>query len=246
MPDLRQLASAGVAALQQLVFLALVLRWGGRYPRAVPLPRPRLVHLEVVTVFLIAFLANAWRAATIARGGPEPDLSLAMNAYLGATLIPPLLLQVLVRRRPLRELGIAPIANWRAALLLLVWLGIFVGATLFYRPSAGLPMDVRPERILPTGLGLFGEELLFRGFIQTRLESAHGLPAAWVLSSVFFGLTHLAMVFPSGAAGLLAPVQIMALGLLWGAVFAKTRSLLVVWPVHAIYDLVPGGLLFAR
>lgn len=244
MPDLRQLASAGVAPLQQLVFLALVLRFGGRYAPAVPLPRPKLLHLEVVTVFLLAFLANAWRASTNVPGASESDRFLANSTSLATTLVIPLLLQILVRRRPLRELGIAPIANWRAALVLLVWIGIYVIAALLYRPRAGLPMNVRPEQIWSIGLGLFGEELLFRGFIQTRLESAHGLPAAWILSSVFFGLIHVAMVFPSGLAGLLAPLPTFAIGLLFGAVFAKTRSLFLVWPVHTLYDLVPGGLLF--
>jgi membrane protease YdiL (CAAX protease family) len=235
---------AAGAALQQLVFLAVVLRWGGRYPPAVPLPRLKLVHFEVVTVFLLAFLANAWRVTTNAPGALESDRLLAMSVSLGTTLVIPLLLQVLVRRRPLRELGIAPVANWRAGLVLLVWIGVYVVAALLYRPRAGLPMNVHPERVVSIGLGLFGEELLFRGFVQTRLESAHGLPAAWILSSAFFGLVHLAMVFPLGLAGLLAPLQTFAIGLLFGAVFAKTRSLFLVWPVHAVYDLVPGGLLF--
>jgi hypothetical protein len=54
----------------QLLFLALVLCWGGRYPAAAQLPRPRLLHLEVIGVFLIAFLANAWRSVVIAQGSP--------------------------------------------------------------------------------------------------------------------------------------------------------------------------------
>ena len=245
MPDLRSVLAFAAPSLNQLVFLALVLWLGGPYAPAVRLPRPKLLHLEIVVVFVLVFLANAWRESVMARGRPEPDLTIAMNALLATTLALPPLLQLL-RRRPLSELGIAPIANWRSTPLLSVWIGIYVLGALLYRPSAGLPMTVHLERVAPIAVGLLGEELAFRGFIQTRLELGYGLPAAWIVSSVFFGLVHVANAFASGPAGLLAPLPTFALGLLWGATFAKTRSLFVVWPAHAAYDLIGGGLLFGR
>ncbi len=243
MPEARVIGLVA-GSIRELLFLALTLRFGGPYPPALRLLKPTLAHLEVVAVFVPAFLANAWRNALMARGGPEPDLTIAMNALLAASLFVPLVVQLLVRRRPLRELGIGPIANWRATLILLLWLAVIVVGQLVFRSSAGLPMNVHLERVPRLTLGLFGEEFLFRGFIQTRLEAAHGLPRAWILASLLFGLIHVSNVFTSGAAGLLAPVATFELGLLWGAAFAKTRSLFLIWPVHAVYDLVGGALVF--
>jgi Type II CAAX prenyl endopeptidase Rce1-like len=90
---------------------------------------------------------------------------------------------------------------------------------------------VRICRIATIGLGLFGEELLYRGFLQTHLESVVGAARGWIPASLLFGLMHIAVVFVHGpAAGLNAVVQAAVFGALWGDAFAKNRTLLVLWP----------------
>jgi len=224
------------------LFIAFLLWRGGAFIQA--RPKPRLVELEIAVVFVIGFLANAWRSYLIGQHGPEPAASVSMWVSTLVSLGVPLTAQ-LIRKRPLSELGIALRLNWRVLMTLVVWIGFLVAATLFFRTSQRLPLVAHPDRIASIGLGLLGEELLYRGFLQTRLETLVGATRGWIPASLLFGLTHVAMVFVRGPAGAVnAVVQATLLGALWGIAFAKNRTLLVVWPAHALYDLVPGGILF--
>ncbi|MCU4676870.1 CPBP family intramembrane metalloprotease [Catenovulum sp. 2E275] len=69
----------------------------------------------------------------------------------------------------------------------------------------------------------FGEELLFRGFIQTELAKWHP-NSAWLITAALFGLAHL----PAGVA--YAMVATMA-GLLYGWIYLKTDNIL--YPILA-------------
>lgn len=75
-----------------------------------------------------------------------------------------------------------------------------------------------------------GEELLFRALIQGALAEYLSLPLAVVLASVVFGLLHC-----------LSPVYFLVatlLGVLLGAVYVWSGSLLLVIVWHTVYDLM--------
>jgi len=89
----------------------------------------------------------------------------------------------------------------------------------------------------------FGEELLFRGFVQSRLQALFGerrfagLLAA-VLQALLFGLCH-AYQGPTGV------LVTGALGLMFGLVMLRTRSL---WPLviaHGLIDSISMLALYA-
>jgi membrane protease YdiL (CAAX protease family) len=75
-----------------------------------------------------------------------------------------------------------------------------------------------------------GEELLFRGAVQTWGVRVAGLPVGVLVASALFGLAH--FITPTYA--LIAG----AIGLYLGVLFAATGNLLVPVVVHALYDFL--------
>lgn len=91
----------------------------------------------------------------------------------------------------------------------------------------------------------FGEELLFRGFLFERLGRLLGdrVPARVaivLLTSALFGAVH----YPDQ--GLPGVQQAVVVGAVFGAIFARTRSLPFVMIAHAAFDLVALALIYAR
>lgn len=83
--------------------------------------------------------------------------------------------------------------------------------------------------LLATLAGL-GEELLFRGVIQTGLARLVPGPLALLSASILFGLAHFATSTYAVVAGLM--------GLYLGVLFLVQGSLLTPIVTHALYDLV--------
>ena len=102
------------------------------------------------------------------------------------------------------------------------------------RLLAPLLIGVHPlELLLVAAAAGIGEELLFRGLVQDGLAqwwNGHwaGLPAAWLLASLIFGVCH----WVSGTYALLA----LLAGLYLGALLLMFDNLLVPITAHAMYD----------
>jgi uncharacterized protein len=81
----------------------------------------------------------------------------------------------------------------------------------------------------------FGEETLFRGFFFERLQPlgrrAVGMVAIVALTSLVFGLAH----YPDQ--GLPGTQQAMVVGLVYGAMYAATRSLALPIVTHIAFNL---------
>jgi uncharacterized protein len=76
----------------------------------------------------------------------------------------------------------------------------------------------------------FGEELLFRGLLQSFVAARIGLAGALIVTSVVFGLLH----FVTKGYALYAFFISLYLGLL----YAATGNILVPMLTHAVYDAV--------
>jgi membrane protease YdiL (CAAX protease family) len=76
----------------------------------------------------------------------------------------------------------------------------------------------------------FGEEVLFRGFLQAGLEAAVGPWPALLIASVAFGLVH-------PVTGAYVAIT-AALGLYLGALWMVTGDLLAPIVAHGLYDFV--------
>jgi membrane protease YdiL (CAAX protease family) len=105
------------------------------------------------------------------------------------------------------------------------------------------------------------EEYFFRAVLQTRLEQALRSPAGGIaLGAILFGLTHAPGMYLRTAATqealgahpsllLVIGYSIVVLspsGIFFGVLWSRTRSLALVVVLHAVTDLVPHLLPFAR
>lgn len=85
------------------------------------------------------------------------------------------------------------------------------------------------------------EELLFRGIVQGQFRRAYGVVPGVVIASVLFGAVHITALFTSGAGTASLSVTIgitIALGLVLGALYERTRNLLVPILAHGLYNAV--------
>lgn len=97
------------------------------------------------------------------------------------------------------------------------------------------------------------EEFLFRGVVQTRLSAFFRSPWAGVIAtSILFGLAHAPGLFFRGGPGVdgwsTDPLQVIAytigvltpISLLFGLIYARTKSLLLVVLLHGLVDVLPN------
>ncbi len=109
---------------------------------------------------------------------------------------------------------------------------------LVRNPSAALAFV--PQLIVVAG---FGEETLFRGYLFERLGRLWGrgsiATAATVLAtSLFFGSLH---YHDQGLAG---AQQATVVGLVFGSIFARTRSIGMLMIAHASFDLAAVAIIY--
>lgn len=81
------------------------------------------------------------------------------------------------------------------------------------------------------------EEILFRGFLQVKMEMTFGWTGGWILSNVLFGLLH----FVSLGYAICAGIAGLYLGWLFDA--TDQRNLLIPIVTHGLYDYVAFVLL---
>ena len=81
-----------------------------------------------------------------------------------------------------------------------------------------------------------GEELLFRGVIQTRLVEAFGMGAGIGVTSVIFSLAHL--VAYSGAGLVVALGVLFVMSVILGVLYEVTENLVVPAVIHGAYNAI--------
>jgi membrane protease YdiL (CAAX protease family) len=163
-----------------------------------------------------------------------------LGALLAAWLLPGRLLQTFAGPRPLQDVGWGLLAALPLAAGL-VWIDRHpVG--ILRRLSTTVHEDVVPLFRGTSTWGLLaisvaaglGEELLFRGFLQSAAASAWGAPhGGWVgllLASVAFGLCH----------SLCAAYAVLAtlMGLVLGGLYLATAHLAAPIATHTAYDFL--------
>lgn len=161
-----------------------------------------------------------------------------------------------IRRRSWNELGITRqgflegiTANWHLFIIVVVvlqiaipWASAFfwpdylqhVLSRLPWSPSAGIAALL--GFLLLTALSTFIEELVFRGLTQERLSWLFPQAVAIVVASVLFGIVHWA---PGDPFVVFADISAVIIdGMFYGAIYARSRSVLVSWTAHFFSDIV--------
>ena len=96
---------------------------------------------------------------------------------------------------------------------------------------ADIGFEFTPFRIAVMALAAgIGEELMFRGFLQTWIDGFAPLTVAIVVTNIVFGLLHMRTVLYAVIAGLV--------GVYLGVLYAVTDNLLVPIVAHGVYDLI--------
>ncbi|GAB4506410.1 MAG: hypothetical protein Kow00123_05480 [Anaerolineales bacterium] len=217
------------------VFIVLLHR--GRYPAALTrAARPSREYLEVALVVFGLLIVPFVRFRFLWWSG-------WLSAYLVFLVLLPPVMEWMVRRRPLAAIGFRLPQNRRAMILVAVVLGLYLVARLAWPQvqGRGYTFDLRAF-VSNSIVFAFLEEATFRGVIQTRLESAMGATRAWAASGLIFGFYHYYVHYlvpgkPVAPSDALALLSLAVLGMLLGVVFAKTRSLLPSFLIHAVHNL---------
>ena len=133
---------------------------------------------------------------------------------------------------PCRWLGLAPLSLGQAAVAFLAFASIFCGNLL--RVHFGFDLAAAtPGTIAWTFLGVFVEELVFRGVVQTRLAEHWTAPAAILVAAVLFLLIHVPgwtlLAIPTDAR---TATSIFLIGVICGGLRHWSGSL---WPAVAAH-----------
>jgi hypothetical protein len=137
----------------------------------------------------------------------------------------PLLYTVVLRRRPLADLGLT-VERLVPSLILSLVLGCDTYRNTVANLDVAWSREVVPLVTMTLVVGLF-EAIFFRGWLQMRFEKAFGMVPGLVLGAlcysgyhVGYGMTWDEMLFLFG------------LGLTFGAFFRLTKNVAVLWPFY--------------
>jgi uncharacterized protein len=235
-------------------------------PPPIPVRRPLLeltVLLGFLAVYAVLFLGwgmSATRAVVLA--GRERELLVMAVKLVVHVAVPAILLAALgAKLAPLFNSGIGRPGFWPPLLVLgaiiLALLGVVSPALT---DIAGLHASAvtlawaAPASFVWIALeaGLC-EEFLFRAVLQTRLAAALGSEAgAVVTGALLFALAHVPGLYLRGHPGVDGyssdPMQVIAftvavlspIAILFGTLWARTRSLLLIVLLHAAVDVLPN------
>ena len=157
-------------------------------------------------------------------GGGMPYFGL--YAVLGATIFGvgiPLYWTVVVRKRPLADLGIT--TRW---LGVSIGLQIVFGALQFFGTLAKVRLPAIQQLVplvaLALAIGLF-EAIFWRGWVYLRLEESFGIIPAILVGSALYAAYHIGYAMPVEEIRFL-----FFIGVMFAVVFRLTRNIFILWP----------------
>jgi len=180
----------------------------------------------IVSWFLVtgALYTATFIVGSDAAGGM---LYFLLDAVVTATLFGvgvPLYWTVVVRKRPLSDLGITTRLLGISLVIQVILAGVQYYAAL--RDTAFPPTsELLPLIALALAIGFF-EALFWRGWVQLRLEEAFGLIPALLLGSALYALYHIGYGMSVSEMGFL-----FFIGLMFAIVFRLTKNIFILWPL---------------
>lgn len=225
-----------------------------------------LIYLALYAVLFLVFGMN-WARHVLPPGREQELLVLALK--LSVHVVAPCVLLTLLgaKLRPLFQAGLQGRKFWRT----LVVLGaIFLALLCVISPSL---QEIADEHVSPALLAWaapasfvwialeagLNEEFLYRAVLQTRLAALLRSPAAGVtVTALLFGLAHAPGLYLRGGPGVDGwshdALQVVAytiatlspMGVLFGVIYMRTKSLLLVVLLHGLVDVLPNMADFIR
>lgn len=170
------------------------------------------------------------------------DITLYSFIFIYVTLVAPVAIAAVYQRLTLEEMGITFRRIWLYfPLSVLIGAGLGVGEYMVIRTDHLIP-DISPLNLLKLTVvmvffvGLV-EEVIFRSFIQTRLNKIFGAWGGILLSSMLFGIMH------SGYGTFDEVLYTSFVGVIIGYIFYKTRSLPLIALINGFVNVFLFGVI---
>lgn len=246
--------------------LAWLLTRGASAP-AVEVKRPALesgallAYLALVYAGLFLGPGMGWARSVLPEGEAQSLLVMGLKLLVHLVLPALLLLALGARLAPLLQAGLKGRKFWRALIVLgaiILALLAVISPSLRDIAATGAPAAalawIAPASFVWIAIeaGL-NEEFLFRAVLQTRLGAF--FKSAWagvIATSLIFGLAHAPGLFLRGGPDVDGwsrdPFEVIAytiavlspISLMFGLIYARTKSLLLVVLLHGLVDVLPN------
>lgn len=184
--------------------------------------------LAVVALSFVLVVAALYTATFIVGSAAFGGLAyFGLYAILGATVFGiglPLYWMVVVRRRPLADLGLTPHGLGISLVVQLI-----LAVLLYVSTLARTPLPPFEELLPLVGLALaigFFEAVFWRGWVLLRLEESFGLIPAILVGSALYAVYHIGYGMTAGEM-----VFLFFVGILFAVTFRLTRSVFILWPL---------------
>ena len=250
---------------------AWLLTRGAEAP-AIEVKRPALesgaVLIYIGLVYAILFLGFGMNWAR-SIGEPQTQEVVVLGLKLLAHVVLPALLLVALGARlaPLMQAGLSGRKFWRTLIVLgaiILALRCVISPSLRNIAETGAGAEILAWAAPATFIWLsieagLCEEFLFRAVLQTRLSAFFRSGVAGVfITSILFGIAHAPGLFFRGGPDVdgwsTDPLQVIAytiavlapMGVLFGLIYARTKSLLLVVLLHGAVDVLPNMSEFIR
>ena len=188
---------------------------------------PGLDVLAVIVSWILVTgtLYIATVIVTAQAGGGLPYFFL--YGVLGATFFGvgiPLVWMVMIRKRPVRDLGITSKYLGISIVLQLIFAALQYVGTLA-RTELPAFEQFLPLVALALAIGFF-EALFWRGWVLLRLEEAFGVIPAILIGALLYALYHIGYAMPLEEIAFL-----FWIGVLYAVCFRLTRNIFILWPL---------------
>jgi len=206
-----------------------------------------LIFVELATIATYRYFVAPTSASAIGVSFQATDV-LDELFRSGIVILPPLIILAWSTRQALVSLGIRRENVWK-----MIGVGVFPSAGFFILlvlvpPIAGArfaSLNVSSlYGLIVFLLGGFSEEIVWRGYIQTRLIARSGKLYGWLAASVAFSLWHLPANYrlyggTMEALGVSLLVQ-FPLGLAFGYIMIRTQNILPSSIYHVFFNWTPS------
>lgn len=146
----------------------------------------------------------------------------------------PVIWTVLIKKRPLSELGIK-----RDKIVLSLILGIILSIIQYYLTINNIEIPVVKELIPLMTMAIavgFYENIFYRGWVQLRMEEYFGIIPGIALSAVIYSIYHIGYGMPINEI-----ITLFIVGLVYSVIFRLTSNIFILFPF-----LTPTGALFTQ
>jgi len=206
------------------------------------------VTISTCIITGLMVLANSQNTSQVASHIQKYNLGIVINIMiLWLIMLSPILIVKKIRKETWGSTGISK-HNLKQSILIGTILAIITVASVLLSSSKSL-IDIAQNLTLSALWALvyfavvgFGEEFMFRGYLQIRLMGWIGRWRGWVLTSIFMALIHIpqrmATMGLSPKEALISSVLLIPISLIMGYIIIKTENVVAPSIYHTFANWV--------